>query len=351
MRTILTPSRLLRMVFLAITVALGITAAIGLAESWWAGAIGGGLFGIGVVLVESALRNISFRQFSHATAGLLVGLFCGMLINYVLRNLFTLVGVTPEAELATTIIPVAIHLALGYWGMSLAIRANRQEFSFLIPYVRFRQNSAQDLPLLVDSNVIIDGRIAKLCETGFLSGALVIPDFVLDELHALTDSADEIKRTRGKRGLEYLREMQDNPNLDVTVQESDHHHHDEPTDTQLIQLSKRLGARLLTNDRNLGRVAQLQGVTVLNLNELVQAMRPNILPGEPMSLKLVKEGKDEHQAVGYLEDGTMVVVNQGIKHLGNTVDVVIGSPLQTSAGRLVFAELPENAARISETRR
>lgn len=351
MRRLFTLPRLLRLVFLTITVALGLTASTGLAEPLWVGAVGGGLFGIAVVLVESALRNVSFRQFSHATAGLLVGLFCGMLITYVLRNLFTLVGVTPEAELATTIIPVAIHLALGYWGMSLAIRANRQEFSFLIPYVRFRQDSAQDSPLLVDSNVIIDGRVARLCDTGFVSGALVVPEFVLDELHLLADSSDPTKRARGKRGLEYLREMQDTPTLDVTIQESDHSHHDDPTDTKLFQLAKRLGARLLTNDRNLGRVAQLQGVTVLNLNELSQAMRPNVLPGEPMSLRLVKEGKDDHQAVGYLEDGTMIVVNQAIKHLGHTVDVVIGSPLQTSAGRLIFAELQENAHPLTETRR
>ena len=177
----LTPPRILCAVFILITVALGVTAAIGLAFSKWLGALGGGLVGFFIVVVDAGLKNVSFRQFSNATAGLLVGLFCGMLINYVLEELFKLDG--NRAELATTIIPVAIQLAFGYWGMSLAMRANRQEFSFLIPYVRFRQDSAQDSPLLVDSNIIIDGRIARLCETGFLSGALVVPRFVLDELH------------------------------------------------------------------------------------------------------------------------------------------------------------------------
>lgn len=350
MHGLFTPSRVLRLVFIVITIGLGVTAAIGFAVSKWIGALGGGLFGVMIVLGDAALRGISFRQFSHASAGLLVGLFCGVLINQVLKGLFTLVGVSPEAELTSTIVPLAIQLALGYWGMSLAVRANRQEFSFIIPYVRFRQDSAQDSPLLVDSNIIIDGRIASICETGFLSGALVVPRFVLNELHVLADSTDSLKRERGRRGLEYLREMQNTPTLEVTVQEDDHQN-DEPTDTRLIQLARRLGARLLTNDRNLGRVAQLQGVTVLNLNELIKAVRPNLLPGEPMALKLVKEGKDGHQAVGYLDDGTMVVVNQAIEHLGKTVDVVIGSPLQTSAGRLIFAELRENAGRLTEAKR
>ncbi len=336
----LTPPRILCAVFILITVALGVTAAIGLAFSKWLGALGGGLVGFFIVVVDAGLKNVSFRQFSNATAGLLVGLFCGMLINYVLEELFKLDG--NRAELATTIIPVAIQLAFGYWGMSLAMRANRQEFSFLIPYVRFRQDSAQDSPLLVDSNIIIDGRIARLCETGFLSGALVVPRFVLDELHVLADSTNGIKQERGKRGLEYLREMQETPSLEVTIQEDYHHHHEELTDTKLIELAKRLGARMLTNDRNLCRVAVLQGVTVLNLNELAQAMRPNVVSGDPLSIKLLKEGKEDHQAIGYLEDGTMVVVNSAIKHLGETVEVVIGSPLQTSAGRLIFAELAES---------
>lgn len=338
----LTPPKILCAVFILITMALGVTSAIGLASNKWMGALGGGLFGLFIVLADAGLKHLSFRQFSNATAGLLVGLFCGMLINFVLKQLFELVGVSPQGELGitNTIIPVAIQIALGYWGMSLAMRANRQEFSFVIPYVRFRQDSVQDSPLLIDSNIIIDGRIARLCDTGFLSGALVVPSFVLDELHVLADSKNPIKEERGKRGLEYLREMQKMPALEVTIQEDYYHNQgDEPTDTKLIEVAKRLGARLLTNDRNLGRVAKLQGVTVLNLNELAIAMRPNVVAGDPLSIKLVKEGKEEHQAVGYMGDGTMVVVNSAIKHLGETVEVVIGSPLQTSAGRLIFAEL------------
>ncbi len=338
---LLTTPKILCAVFILLTAAIGGMSAIGFASNEWMGALGGGLVGCFIVLVDAGLKNLSFRQFSNATVGLLVGLFCGMLINYVLKELFKL---APQAVVATAVIPIAIQVAFGYWGMALAIRANRQEFSFLIPYVRFRQDSAQDSPLLVDSNIIIDGRIARLCETGFLSGALVVPRFVLDELHILADSSNGIKQERGKRGLEYLREMQETPSLEVTIQEDYHHHHEELTDTKLIELAKRLGARLLTNDRNLGRVALLQGVTVLNLNELAKAMRPNVVAGDPLSIKLVREGKEDHQAVGYLEDGTMIVVNSAIEHLGETVEVVIGSPLQTSAGRLIFAELSESQA-------
>lgn len=337
---LLTPPKVLCAIFILITVALGVTSAIGLASNKWIGALGGGLFGLFIVLVDAGLKHLSFRQFSNATAGLLVGLFCGMLVNYVLKQLFELIGATQELGITNTIIPVAILIALGYWGMALAARANRQEFSFVIPYVRFRQDSVQDSPLLIDSNIIIDGRIARLCETGFLSGALVVPSFVLDELHVLADSKNKIKEERGKRGLEYLREMQKMPALEVTIQEDYYNNHgDEATDTKLIEVAKRLGARLLTNDRNLGRVAKLQGVTVLNLNELAIAMRPNVVAGDALAIKLVKEGKEDHQAIGYMGDGTMVVVNSAIKHLGKTVDIVIGSPLQTSAGRLIFAEL------------
>jgi len=208
--------------------------------------------------------------------------------------------------------------------------------------VRFRRDAIQGQPLLVDTNIIIDGRIPRVCETGFLGGQLIIPRFVVDEMHVLADSNDAIKRERGQRGLECLNQMQQAPGITITI-------HDEVfpaekhVDTKLIQLSKQLGARLLTNDANLGKVARLRGVDVLNLNELVKALRPVVIPGDELELNLIKEGKDSHQAVGYLSDGTMIVVNQSADRIGQTVDVVVSSALQTSAGRLIFAELKENA--------
>ena len=339
---IVTLATFLRLAFIAIMVVLGVGVTFGPTSSSWIEGMAGGVFGVVVVVLDMALKNISFRRFSHATVGLVVGVFCGVLINYVLREGFELIDIAAEGTFVTTIPQVAINVAFAYWGVALAVRANRQEFSFIIPYVRFRQDSAQDSPLLVDSNVIMEGRVARICETGFLSGALLVPRFVLDELQVLADSPNPKRRERGKRGLEYLREMQDNAALEVTIQE-EYNQHEEHDHTRMIDLAKHLGARLLTNDRVLGRVAELQGVIVLNLKELAQAIRPNVLPGETLAVKLLKEGKDSHQAVGYLEDGAMVVVNHAVEHLGETVDVVIGSPVQTSAGRLIFAELTENA--------
>ena len=318
---------------------VGAAFAKGMTGSLWIGVVAGGVAAALVVWLDSAIVNLSFRQFSHGMIGLVIGLFCGVMINDALSALYQLLE---AMEIDATIPQVMINMTLGYLGMSLAMRANQQEFSFIIPYVRFRQDSAQDSPLLVDSNIIIDGRIPRICKTGFLSGALVVPRFVLDELHVLADSNDANKSARGKRGLETLKDMQQSRSLEVTIEEDYSANPSEATDTKLIQVAKRLGARLLTNDANLGKVAQLQEVTVLNLNYLCKAMRPGVLPGDPMQIKLVKEGKDDKQAVGYLDDGTMIVVNNAGQYLGETVDVIIGSPLQTSAGRLIFAELNQH---------
>ena len=243
-----------------------------------------------------------------------------------------------QFDLLAEVFNLAIYLAFGFIGMMLALRSKREEFSLLIPYVRFRQDSLQDLPTLLDSNVIIDGRIPSVCATGFLGGSLVVPRFVLDELQTLADSSDETKRVRGKRGLESLKQMQDSGEFEVIIHEEDVAG-ENTVDSKLSALGKRLGARILTNDSNLSKVARLQGVSVLNLNELAKSLRPNVTPGDELDLELVKEGKDNHQAVGYLADGTMIVVNQAKEKIGTTQPIVIASSVQTSGGRLIFAEL------------
>jgi len=187
-----------------------------------------------------------------------------------------------------------------------------------------------------------------ICATGFLDGTLIVPRFVLDELHVLADSQDGMKRERGRRGLECLEELQRARGIEVTLHEDDQPQ-EKLVDTKLIQLARSLDARLLTNDANLGRVAQLQGVSVLNLNQLAHAMRMVVNAGDELDLALVREGRDEHQAVGYLGDGTMIVVNHARDRLGSTVPVVVSSALQTSAGRLVFAELKGGRAHASES--
>jgi uncharacterized protein YacL len=230
------------------------------------------------------------------------------------------------------------YATFGYLGMMLAMRSNRDEFALIVPYVRFRQTTVQEEPLLVDSSVIIDGRLPDLCATGFLSSSLVVPRFILDELQRLADSADPLKRERGRNALDRLEQMQRNPELSVTIHESEGAS-ELPVDTQLAQLAKRLNARLLTSDSGLGAIARLQNVVVLNLTDLVRVLRPVLEPGQQMELTLVKEGREAHQAVGYLGDGTMIVVNHARQHIGKTVRVTISSALQTSAGRLFFGEL------------
>jgi uncharacterized protein YacL len=202
-------------------------------------------------------------------------------------------------------------------------------------------------PLLVDTNVIIDGRLPKVCKTGFLGGTIIIPRFVLDELHVLADAPDVIKSERGKRGLESIEQLKQTSGLQVSIHESRMESED-LVDTKLIQLARRLYAHIATNDANLGKVARLQGVKVLNFNDLARALRPTVAPGDHLELTLMKEGRDENQAVGYLPDGTMIVVNRAAQLLGKTVEVVVSGTLPTSAGRLIFADLRQNSLLAEE---
>ena len=306
------------------------------AADWWIGLLAGGGFAVLIILLEWGLRNFSFRQFSHGTIGLFVGFLSAWLLTQAFKdaNLFS-------KESHRAIVELAIYFGFGFMGVMLALRSNREEFSLLIPYVRFRQDSLREQPLLVDTNVIIDGRIPRICATGFMNGTLVVPRFVLEELQKLADSKDEVREERGKRGLEALSQMRESSSLDITIHE-DLMPDEKMVDAKLVALAKILGAKLLTNDVNLGKVASVQGVEVLNLNELAQAMRPVVVPGDEIRLQLVKEGKDSHQAVGYLPDGTMIVVNEAAKYLGQTEDVVVAGAVQTSAGRLIFAELKDS---------
>lgn len=322
---------LLRALFVAFAACVGSMIGEPLLESPLAGALCGTAFGLGVVLADRLLHGISLRIFSSATLGLLVG--------FVFSKLLLSSGVLALAPVQTQwICSLIVYATFSYVGMMLAIRSNRDEFAILIPYIRFRQATVHDAPMLIDSNVIIDGRIPAVCATGFLSSSLVVPRFVLDELQRLADSSDAQKRERGRLALERLQRMQLDPNLSVTIHETEHDDHT-PVDTKLIQVAKMLDARLLTNDGGLCAIARLQNVSVLNLHDLTQALKPQLAAGDHVELSLIKEGRDAHQAVGYLPDGTMIVVNHARAHIGKTVPVVVASALQTSAGRLFFADL------------
>jgi uncharacterized protein YacL len=322
---------LLRALFVTFLTCMGLMIGDDILGSAVAGGMTGASVSLIVVLMDRLLKGISLRAFSSATLGLLVG----VLFSKLLLSSKVLALATPPTQ---WVVGLLVYAVFSYVGMMLAIRSNRDEFSLIIPYVRFRQATVQDAPLLIDSNIIIDGRLPELCATGFLSGSLVVPRFILDELQALADSADSQKRERGRLALQRLQRMQLDPNLSVTIHEGDNDPQT-PVDTKLIQIAKLLDARLLTNDSSVCAIARLQNVTVLNLNDLTRALKPQLSAGDEVEISLIKEGRDSHQAVGYLSDGTMIVVNHARAHIGKTMPVVVASALQTSAGRLFFADL------------
>jgi uncharacterized protein YacL len=337
---------IIRGMVLVICVAIGMIIAKSFEAGAHLGATVGACYGALLIILDHLLRYFTFRGFSHGTIGLMVGLFCAWLILRV--NFFDNIwfrGIENH-ETIENVIKLSVYTGLGFLGTMLALRSNREEFSFIIPYVRFRQDSLVEQPLLVDTNVIIDGRLPGVCETGFLSGTIIIPRFVLDELHVLADTPDSIKSERGKRGLESIEKLKQSPRLQVSIHES-RMESEELVDTKLIQLARQLYAKIATNDANLGKVARLQGVKVLNFNDLARALRPSVKPGDHLELTLMKEGRDENQAVGYLPDGTMIVVNEAARKLGDTVEVIVSGALPTSAGRLIFADLHQKSGQPS----
>ena len=291
--------------------------------------------GIGAVLADRLLKGFSLLVFSSATFGLLLGMLFANL-------LFASDVLHYQSETTQWITRMVVYSTFAYLGMMLAMRSNRDEFSLIIPYVRFTRENTQQEPLLIDTNVIIDGRVAELCATGFLSRSLIVPRFVLEELQTLADARDPTKRERGRRGLDILNQLQRSRDVEVSIHESTAEENDGAVDARLVRTAKVLQARLLTNDGALCQVARLQQVAALNLNELTNALRPVVTVGDEIDLSLVKEGREQHQAIGYLADGTMIVVNHARPHLGTTRPIVVSSALQTAGGRLIFAELKGN---------
>lgn len=320
----------------------------------WAGVLVGlSVAGI-ILLCETSLRAFTLRGFANTSFGILVGLFCAWLItklNYQKAVEGILVGLNPDyeasaVELAYSInfgINIFLFASLAFLGAVLAMRSGRDDFAFIIPYVRFRQDAASGQPLLLDADVIMDGRVPRVLASGFLNGRLIVPRFILDELKVLSDSPSEGKRQRGQRGLDCLEDMQQDSDIRISVHEAPEGSQADGMDARLIQTARLLGARLLTTDENLAKVARLQSAEVLNINDLSDALKPAVAVGEKIHLALVRGGKDEHQAVGYLPDGTMIVVNHAVASIGSTQDVVVISTLQTAAGQMVFAELYETS--------
>jgi uncharacterized protein YacL len=300
------------------------------------GAVMGFGFGGLLIAVDEMLKSFSLRAFSAITFGLLLGTSVALLIAN--SGLFE----NADAQ-ARWLIRLGLFLSFSYIGIILAVRSNKEDFSLIIPYVRFSPQNKPDNLLLLDTSVIIDGRIADLIEMKFLEGLIVVPRFVLKELQQVADSADSIKRARGRRGLEMLNRIQRNTNIEVRIHDGDFPE-EKDVDAKLVHLARNLNARLFTNDYNLAKVAELQKVNCVNLHEVAKTLKVILLPGEILQLKIVREGKDKGQGVGYLPDGTMVVITNGQSHIGQQAEVQVQTLLQTGAGIIVFAEIKAPAA-------
>jgi uncharacterized protein YacL len=296
----------------------------------WGAIIGFGFGGI-LIGIDEMLKGFSLRAFSATTFGLFVGSLSALLIDH--SGLFE-----HAADDTRWLIRLGLFLGFGYIGMVLAMRSNKEDFSLIIPYVRFAPQNKPDNLLLLDTSVIIDGRIADLLETKLLEGLVVVPGFVLRELQQIGDSEDPIRRARGRRGLEMLNRLQHNSAMEVKIHDGDFPEEKE-VDAKLVRLARNLGAKLFTNDFNLGKIAGLQSVECVNIHEVAKAFKAVLLPGEILNLRIAREGKDKGQGVGYLPDGTMVVVNQAQNFIGQQLEVQVQSLLQTGAGVIVFAEI------------
>ena len=298
---------------------------------------------IGVVIADSLTPRKRIQTISALYFGVIVGVILSDLINNALDPTMQLYFV-PEVGRGVSGL---LTLLICYVCVTTLLQT-KDDFRFIIPYVEFSKEVKGARPLVLDTSVVIDGRIADVAETHVIDQPLIIPRFVLQELQGIADSSDKLRRNRGRRGLDILNRLQKSAGIEVQI-----HDAEIPelagireVDQRLVVLAKHLGGKVVTNDYNLNKIAKLQGVDVINLNDLANAMKPIVLPGEGLTVKIIKRGEEQGQGVGYLDDGTMVVTEQGAFHLGETVRLTVTSVLQTSAGRMIFGRIdPASAVR------
>jgi len=309
----------------------------GLPSRWDAGV--GAVIGLAIVLFEWKLRRVSLKRLIGAAIGSILGIFGAYLFALVIRN-----SVQPGHT--QSFLQILVMLLMAYVG--LIVGANKGDLLNLsaLGGIFGGEKQAKKTYKILDTSVIIDGRISDIAETGFLDGIIVIPQFVLRELQLVADSADSLKRNRGRRGLDILQRLQKVASLQIQIVEDDFPAIRE-VDLKLIELAKLYEGKIITNDFNLNKVAQLQGVEVLNINELANSLKPIVLPGETMKVFILKEGKEFNQGIAYLDDGTMVVVDNARKMIGKTVESSVTSVLQTTAGKMIFGRYEEKRAEMS----
>ncbi len=285
-----------------------------------------------IVLAEIRIRKLSLKTLIGAALGSVLGIIGASLISLVIGRM----SLDPPHQTFTQIM---VLILMAYVGLvSGAAKGEYLDLSVLGGI--FSDRGVRKSYKVLDTSVVIDGRVADICKTGFLEGTLVVPHFVLRELQQIADSADSIKRNRGRRGLDILEKVKSVPGITVQILEKDYPDVKE-VDLKLIELAKELGAKIVTNDFNLNKVSQLRGVEVLNINELANALKPVVLPGETMKVFILKEGKEYNQGVAYLDDGTMVVVDNARRMIGKTIATQVTSVLQTTAGKMIFGRFPE----------
>lgn len=282
---------------------------------------------------ERSIQRLPANEILFGTAGAIVGL----IISAFFLNL---IGKIPYVGIFLAFVVAVLMAALG---ANISIKKREEVTSWFSnikkssPSKEKKAKGHKGTPKVLDTSVIIDGRIFDICQTGFVEGTLIIPNFVLEELRHIADSSDGLKRNRGRRGLDVLNKIQKELNIEVEIYEKDFPEIAE-VDSKLLKLAQLLNGKVITNDYNLNKVAEFQGVPVLNINELANAVKPVVLPGEEMTIQIIKDGKESSQGIGYLDDGTMIVVEGGRKHIGEIMDVVVTSVLQTAAGRMIFAK-------------
>jgi uncharacterized protein YacL len=342
------PSRfllgLLRLIFFALVIGIATNVLIyyhrfpdNLLLMGFVGFLGILVLGVFIILADILIRAKQITTISAVYFGLLMGFALAWLFWEALRPVFGQYLADPHIQ---EVIRVFTIVAFCYVSVSTLLQT-KDEFRFIIPYVEFSKQIKGVRPLVLDTSVIIDGRIADICDTGIIDTKLITPRFVLQELQGIADSSDKIKRNRGRRGLDVLKRMQSNPKVELQMHEGNLPELQEihKVDERLVVLAKAINARVVTNDFNLNKICQLQGVEVINLNELANALKLVALPGETLPIRIVKQGDQIGQGVGYLDDGTMVVVEQGRAAIGHEVNIVVTSVLQTNAGRMIFGRI------------
>ncbi len=306
--------------------------------------LGALILAVAVVAVDLFIPRKSLQAISGVFFGLLVGLVLSLGVGKiadVFVQAFLPTYVNTETGAATiAILKLLLGIICCYYCISFVLQT-KDDIRFVVPYVEFAKQLKGNRPIILDTSVIIDGRIAEVCDTGFIDTKLIVPRFVLHELQTVADSNDKLKRVRGRRGLDVLNSLQSKPNMDIEILEPrlPKAEAEESVDLKLLSLAQEMNGRVATNDYNLNKIGKLRGVDILNINDLANALKPIALPGEAMIVKIIKPGEEAGQGVGYLDDGTMVVVEQGRGRIGETVAIAVTSVLQTSAGRMIFGRI------------